>query len=141
MAASVALAAWVHVLGNPRRGSCLTPGPPEEIIPEKPSFFVTSFTLSGYALGVLMESHTGRPTKIEGNSSRSTSVGATDAFSQASVLDFCAPDCAQVVQRNGQISTWSSFIQTLDAEMELQSLKRGAGLRLLTETVTSPTLA
>lgn len=141
MAASVALAGLGACTRQPEEKILPYARSPEEIIPGKPLFFATAFTLGGHALGVLAESHMGRPTKIEGNLSHPASMGATDAFAQASVLEFYDPDRAQVVQRNGQISTWNTFTKTLDTEMEVQSLKRGAGLRLLTETVTSPTLA
>ena len=59
---------------------------PEQIIPGKPLFFATALTLSGYATGVLAESHEGRPTKIEGNPDHPASLGATDVFAQAAIL-------------------------------------------------------
>ena len=113
---------------------------PEEIVPGKPLFFASAFTLGGFATGILVESHMGRPTKIEGNPRHPASLGATDALAQASLLDLYDPDRSQVVSQTGQISTWNTFLQALQTEMEVQQLKQGAGLRLLTETITSPTL-
>ena len=40
---------------------------PEEMVPGRPLFFATAMSLDGYATGLLVESHMGRPTKIEGN--------------------------------------------------------------------------
>jgi MoCo/4Fe-4S cofactor protein with predicted Tat translocation signal len=114
---------------------------PEEMVPGKPLFFATAMTLGGFATGLLVESHEGRPTKIEGNPEHPASLGATDVFAQASILTVYDPDRSQVVTRAGRISTWSAFLGVLSAELETQRLRQGAGLRLLTETVTSPTLA
>src|SRR5258707_710788 len=71
---------------------------PEEIIPGNPLFFATAMTLGGYATGLLVESHEGRPTKIEGNPRHPASLGATDAFAQASILTLYDPDRSQVVR-------------------------------------------
>ncbi|MBI2149919.1 MAG: TAT-variant-translocated molybdopterin oxidoreductase [Acidobacteria bacterium] len=133
-------------------GACGSPSPtnekivpyvraPEEIVPGKPLFFATAFSLGGIANGVLVESHEGRPTKIEGNPEHPASLGATDAFAQASVLTLYDPDRSQVVTHLSQISTWNAFYGAVNDAVEAQRLNRGAGLRVLTETVTSPTLA
>ncbi len=114
---------------------------PEEIVPGKPLFFATAFPFGGYGLGVLAESHMGRPTKIEGNPDHPASMGATDAFAQASILSLYDPDRSKVIVNGGRISTWDAFITALAAELESKGLKEGEGLRILTETVTSPTLA
>ncbi len=114
---------------------------PEEIIPGKPLFFATAMPLAGFGTGVLVESHEGRPTKIEGNPEHPASLGATDTFAQASILTLYDPDRSQVVTKAGRISTWNAFFTEVNAELETQRLRRGAGLRVLTETVTSPTLA
>jgi MoCo/4Fe-4S cofactor protein with predicted Tat translocation signal len=114
---------------------------PEEIIPGKPLFFATAMPLSGFGRGVLAESHMGRPTKIEGNPEHPASLGSSDAFMQASILDFYDPDRSHVLSHAGMISTWNGFFSALNAELETQRLTQGAGLRILTETVTSPTLA
>jgi MoCo/4Fe-4S cofactor protein with predicted Tat translocation signal len=114
---------------------------PEELIPGKPLFYATAVPLAGYGLGVLVESHEGRPTKVEGNPQHPASLGATDVFAQASVLTLYDPDRSQVVKRTGLISSWDSFSNQVGAELILQQSHRGAGLRILTETLTSPTLA
>ncbi|PYJ71879.1 MAG: molybdopterin oxidoreductase [Verrucomicrobia bacterium] len=115
---------------------------PEETMLGKPMFFATAFTLlGGVASGLLVESHEGRPTKIEGNPNHPASLGSTDAMAQASILTLYDPDRSQAVNNAGRISTWNAFLTALNGELEGERLSGGAGLRILTETVTSPTLA
>ena len=95
----------------------------------------------GVGTGLLVESHMGRPTKVEGNPGHPASLGAADIFAQASVLGLYDPDRSQVAIRNGRIGSWSAFLTAMD-ELRLQLVaNKGAGFRLLTETVTSPALA
>jgi MoCo/4Fe-4S cofactor protein with predicted Tat translocation signal len=112
---------------------------PENFIPGKPLFFASAMTLGGYATGVLVESHMHRPTKIEGNPDHPSSLGATDAFMQASVLGLYDPDRSQVVRHVGEISTWSEFIAAMQP-VAAAVKSAGGGVRLLTQTITSPTL-
>ncbi|MGH8314037.1 MAG: TAT-variant-translocated molybdopterin oxidoreductase, partial [Steroidobacterales bacterium] len=131
-------------------GAC-TREPPEKILPYvnaragaaagEPRFFATAVTVGGFAMGVLVESNMGRPTKIEGNPSHPASLGGTDILAQASVLDLWDPDRSQSVTQNGQVSTWESFNTALRGRLRALAAKQGEGLRILTETVTSPTLA
>jgi molybdopterin-containing oxidoreductase family iron-sulfur binding subunit len=115
--------------------------PPEQFVPGKPLFYATAMPLGGVATGLLVESHMGRPTKAEGNPDHPASLGASDAFAQASVLSLYDPDRSQAVFTRGRLSSWSAFLAEFEkAGAELLASK-GAGLRILTETVTSPTLA
>ena len=68
---------------------------PEQIVPGEPLYFATSMSLSGIATGVLAESHMGRPTKLEGNPEHPASLGATDLFAQASILELYDPGRTQ----------------------------------------------
>ena len=115
--------------------------PPEELIPGKPLFYATAMPLGGFATGVLVESHMGRPTKVEGNPDHPASLGATDVFAQASVLTLYDPDRSKVVILNGRIGSWSDFLATIGLARQEHLRRKGEGLRILTETVTSPTLA
>ncbi|HEX7527674.1 MAG TPA: molybdopterin oxidoreductase, partial [Thermoanaerobaculia bacterium] len=99
------------------------------------------FTLSGYATGVLVESNTGRPTKVEGNPQHPASLGATDLFAQASILSIYDPDRSQTITKLGQIRTWPVFAEELSARVQTSRAIGGEGFRLLTSTVTSPALA
>ena len=120
---------------------------PEQIVPGKPLYFASAISQGGFARGVLVESHMGRPTKIEGNPNHPANpregakFGPTDAITQATILDLYDPDRLQVPIMNGQQSTWTRFRAQLATELAKLDLDQGAGLRLLTETITSPTLA
>jgi Fe-S-cluster-containing dehydrogenase component len=114
---------------------------PEEIVPGRPLFFATAMSVGGIATGLLVESHEGRPTKVEGNPNHPGSLGATDVFGQASVLDLYDPDRSQALTCLGEIRTWSSFIGAMSGVLNTQRPLRGAGVRVLTESVGSPTLA
>ncbi len=83
--------------------------------------------------------HENRPTKIEGNPEHPASLGATDAFAQASVLTLYDPERAKGVTRRGESSDWPSLLAALRGAVDALPAG-GAGLRILTETVTSPSL-
>jgi MoCo/4Fe-4S cofactor protein with predicted Tat translocation signal len=141
MGASLALAGLTSCTSPP--GNTIVPyaRAPEELIPGKPLFYATAFAQGGIATGLLVESHEGRPTKIEGNPQHPASLGATDAFAQASILSLYDPDRSQTVTNGGQASSWNAFVAALTSRLLASTLPQGAGLRILTETVTSPTLA
>jgi MoCo/4Fe-4S cofactor protein with predicted Tat translocation signal len=113
---------------------------PEDFIPGKPQHYASIVTHEGYATGVLVESHLGRPTKIEGNPEHPASLGATDAMTQASILSLYDPDRSQTIRQGDLIKTWGDFLGNLAAELAKLREKQGAGMVILTETVTSPTL-
>ena len=114
---------------------------PEQFIPGKPLFYATAMPFGGVGAGLLVESHMGRPTKVEGNPSHPASLGAADIFAQASVLGLYDPDRSQVAVRNGRIGSWSAFLSAMDELRVELAGNKGAGFRLLTETITSPALA
>jgi MoCo/4Fe-4S cofactor protein with predicted Tat translocation signal len=114
--------------------------PPEEIIPGRPLFYATSYISRGVATGVLVESHEGRPTKMEGNPEHPGSLGAVDIFTTASILNMYDPDRSQSVLHDGRITNWDAFTAAI-GDAKLQIAANGANLRILTKTITSPTLA
>jgi molybdopterin-containing oxidoreductase family iron-sulfur binding subunit len=114
---------------------------PEELVPGKPLYFASSFELDGYNNGVLVESHTGRPTKIEGNPDHPASLGATSLFAQAAVLSLYDPDRSQAVRHINRIRTWQAFVDDTQRGLKALNALDGARLRILTGPVTSPSLA
>jgi len=141
MSASLALAGLSACTRQPEEKIVPYIEQPEEIVPGRPLFFATALPWRGHAMPVLVESHMGRPTKIEGNPQHpSFPAGGTDAFMQASVLNLYDPDRAQVVTHAGTIASWEAFVAALGPVLAAQRASGGAGFRLLTGTVTSPTL-
>jgi MoCo/4Fe-4S cofactor protein with predicted Tat translocation signal len=114
---------------------------PENVIPGRPMYYATAVTLGGYANPVLVESHLGRPTKIEGNDQHPASLGGTDIFTQASLLGLYDPDRSQSVVSMGDQRSWPAFLSAIRGPLSAQKALQGAGIRILTTTVTSPTLA
>jgi molybdopterin-containing oxidoreductase family iron-sulfur binding subunit len=141
MSASMALAGVTACTVQPQELIVPYVRQPEEEIPGKPLFFATAMTLGGVAQGLLVESHEGRPTKIEGNPDHPANQGATDIFAQGSVLTLYDPDRSQTITQLGEIRPWSSVIAAVRGGLSAQAATKGGGLRILTETVASPTLA
>jgi molybdopterin-containing oxidoreductase family iron-sulfur binding subunit len=141
MGASLALAGLTGCTRQPTETVLPYVRQPEEIVPGRPLFFATAVAHDGYARGVLVESHEGRPTKVEGNPDHPISLGATDVFGQAHVLGLYDPDRSQTVKFYGEVRPWSAFREALRSALEPLRAAKGEGLRFLTGRVTSPTLA
>jgi len=141
MGASLALAGVTACTKQPAEKIVPYVRQPEELIPGKPLFYATAMSLGGVATGLLVESHEGRPTKIEGNTLHPGSLGASDVFAQAAILGLYDPDRSQTLTSLGEIRPWSSFLGAMNAALTAQKPLKGAGLRILTESVSSPTLA
>ena len=114
---------------------------PEQLIPGKPIFYSTAMPLPFHALPVVVETHEFRPTKIEGNPLHAASLGATDLFAQASILDLYDPDRSAHLTWMGESRPWGEFASAMNAEVAAQKDAQGAKLRFLTGAVTSPTFA
>src|SRR5215471_5798097 len=141
MGASLALAGMTGCTKLPLEEIVPYVRQPEQVVPGRPLYYATAFTLSGYASPLLVESHLGRPTKIEGNSQHPASLGGTDVFAQASILEMYDPDRAQAISHLGDVQTWSAFVNEIKGPLAVQKSLGGAGIRILTPTISSPTLA
>src|SRR6201993_1631019 len=113
---------------------------PEGVVPGRPMFFATAMSLSGYASPLLVESHLGRPTKIEGNDLHPGSLGGTDVYAQASILGMYDPDRSQTITKLGDVNSWNTFVREIKGPLAVQKALGGAGIRILTPTISSPTL-
>jgi MoCo/4Fe-4S cofactor protein with predicted Tat translocation signal len=114
---------------------------PENLIPGRAKFYATAFTLGGYASPILVESQMYRPTKVEGNPEHPASLGGTDIYAQASILDLYDPDRARNITYMGDVRSWNAFVEALRGPMGAAKSMAGGDVRILTQTVTSPTLA
>ena len=141
MGASLAMAGMTACTKQPLEPIVPYVRQPEEVIPGRPLFYATAFSLGGYATPILVESHLYRPTKIEGNDKHPVSLGGTDVFAQASLLDLYDPDRSQTNTYLGEVRTWGNFVEAIRGPLHSQQAVQGAGIRILTNTVSSPTLA
>jgi MoCo/4Fe-4S cofactor protein with predicted Tat translocation signal len=141
MSASLALAGVGACTKQPPESIIPYVRQPEEIIPGRPLFFASAIPMAGIAQPVLVESHMGRPTKIEGNPEHPASLGATDVLTQATVLDLYDPDRAQTLTERGEVRPWGAFVTRIQTTLNAQRARQGAGLRFLTPPITSPSLA
>ncbi len=138
--ASLALAGFAGC--SPRSREKIVPyvDQPEQIIPGQGLLYATAMPLNGYGRGILVETAMGRPIKLEGNPAHPDSLGATDAVTQAAVLELWDPDRSQAPFFSGHISTWNRFQSELLTVLKAAGEAQGEGLAILTEPSTSPTL-
>jgi MoCo/4Fe-4S cofactor protein with predicted Tat translocation signal len=141
MGASLALAGMTGCTKQPPEPIVPYVRQPEEVVPGRPLFYATAFTLGGYATPLLVESHLGRPTKIEGNDKHPVSMGGTDVYAQASLLDLYDPDRSQTTTYLGDPYSWGAFLNAFRGPVNVQKGLQGAGIRILTQATSSPTLS
>src|SRR5713101_4644384 len=154
MGASLALAGLSGCVIQPPEKIVPYVKQPEEEVPGKCLYFATAFSLGGIATPLLARSNEGRPTKLEGNPDHPNNrnsdpndkgATATDIFSQASILTLYDPDRSQTPLYRGETRAWTTFVAEIRGLIEKDNdglkARKGAGLRFLTETITSPTLA
>ncbi|HZQ96779.1 MAG TPA: TAT-variant-translocated molybdopterin oxidoreductase [Candidatus Sulfotelmatobacter sp.] len=141
MGASLGLAGMTACVKLPNEPIVPYVRQPENVIPGRAMYYATAHTLGGYANPLLVESHLGRPTKIEGNDKHHGSLGGTDIFAQASILGMYDPDRSQSVVSMGDQRSYAAFLSAIRGPLSAQKALQGAGIRILTTTISSPTLA
>jgi MoCo/4Fe-4S cofactor protein with predicted Tat translocation signal len=114
---------------------------PEEIVPGIPRYYATTMPFRRSAYGLIVESHEGRPTKVEGNPSHPSTLGASSSRVQASVLSLYDPDRSQSVMQKGARKSWNDFVTAWGQLAEAHTADGGSGLAVLSESFSSPTLA
>ena len=139
MAASIGLAG-LNGCRRPESQAHPYTKPPEEVVPGLPNYYATAMPRPGSAVPLLVESHEGRPTKVEGNPKHPDSAGATDAIAQASVLDLYDPDRFSPVLHGRAVSTWQAYDTFAGDHFAALRRRKGQGLHLLSEDVASPSL-
>ncbi|MDX2019842.1 MAG: TAT-variant-translocated molybdopterin oxidoreductase [Deltaproteobacteria bacterium] len=111
---------------------------PPEVTPGNSLHFATSVNHEGFGFGALIESHEGRPTKLEGNPDHVDSLGAAGTKDQAYILSLYDNDRAKSARLNGHPADWRDvcgFVKTL---VDAGAKNGGAGVRFLVEPSTSP---
>jgi molybdopterin-containing oxidoreductase family iron-sulfur binding subunit len=114
---------------------------PEEIVPGIPTYYATTMPFGSSAYGLVVECHEGRPTKIEGNKLHPSSLGRSNAFMQAEILNLYDPDRSDKVLHNGVESSWDDFVSFWREQLAQFNETNGEGLAILTEPFSSPTLS
>ena len=114
---------------------------PEEIVPGIARHFATTMPFGRSAYGLIVESHEGRPTKVEGNPAHPSTLGASSSRIQASVLGLYDPDRSQSVTLKGDKKSWSDFVAAWGQLSGAHAADGGASLAVLSESFSSPTLA
>ena len=114
---------------------------PEGIVPGVPLRYATTMPFGVNALGLVVESHEGRPTKIEGNELHPSSLGAASAWTQAAIFDLYDPDRARAFLYQNFESTWAKFVAYWKQIHEGLAADQGASLAVVLEPSSSPTAA
>ncbi|HEU5078386.1 MAG TPA: TAT-variant-translocated molybdopterin oxidoreductase [Opitutaceae bacterium] len=140
MGASFALAGISGCNRQPAKEIVPFTNPPEAGLGREGLYYASAYSREGYARGILVEAHSGRPTKIEGNPNHPESLGATDAETQASVLSLYDPDRSQTPMHGPSTATWIDFENDWAPRRTALAQAHGAGFAVLTEPTTSPTL-
>mgnify|MGYP000952848130 CR=1 FL=1 len=112
----------------------------ETIVHGKPVHYATAFSTGGAATGLIVQCHDGRPTKVEGNPRHPYALGATNAHAQALVLGLYDPDRAKLVHKGAARSSWDEFFGWALKSLTAEAAGDGAGVRILAERSSSPTL-
>ena len=111
----------------------------EWAIPGKPLFYATAMPRRNGALPLVVTTHDGRPTKVDGNPLHPASGGASDLYAQASILDLYDPARSKRFLQKGKNSDRASFEKYLSELRAKITADRGAGLAFLVEETHSPT--
>ncbi len=114
---------------------------PEEMVPGIPRYYATTMPFRRSAYGLIVESHEGRPTKIEGNPSHPSTLGASSSRVQASVLGLYDADRSQAVRLKGEPKSWNDFVTAWGQLSQAHAADGGKSLAVLSESFSSPTLA
>ena len=118
---------------------------PDGYIPGVAKKYASAFELGGTAAGLLVTCMDGRPIKIEGNPEHPFTGGTSTAVAQASILEMYDPDRSRAVRRQekgqGLIATRKDALAALRALRDGAKATRGAGLHVLSEATSSPTVA
>jgi Fe-S-cluster-containing dehydrogenase component len=113
---------------------------PEDLVLGEPQFFATHYCLGGLANGILVETHEGRPTRIDGNPKHPANLGAASAIHQALALSVYDPDRLPQVMRASTPSTLLEFQKAFRQNISELEKNGGEGFAILSGVTSSDTL-
>src|ERR1700722_2353724 len=114
---------------------------PEDLVLGRPVYFATAMPFNTGAVPVLVKSDAYRPIKVDGNPEHPVNRGSSDPLSQGSLLDLYDPDRSQRVIKRGEVREFAAFLAAFRAMLYDKKASGGTGLYILSDTVTSPSLA
>ena len=105
-----------------------------------PMHYATSVDVFGISWPVLAKSFDGRPIKLEGNPALPFASGSNPII-QSRVIELYDPDRSRSLTKEGQASDWTAFSAWCASTAATHKSTQGAGLAILTDATTGPTLA
>jgi MoCo/4Fe-4S cofactor protein with predicted Tat translocation signal len=139
MGASLALAGLAGCTKQPEETIYPYVKQPEDLVLGKPMYFATAHPFTTGGVPVLVKCDEFRPIKVDGNPEHSYNAGASDPYTQGTLLDLYDPDRSQHVMYRGENREWAEFAEAL--RLKVAGTKDGTGIYFLSATITSPTLA
>jgi molybdopterin-containing oxidoreductase family iron-sulfur binding subunit len=117
---------------------------PQNCTPGKFEKYATAMELGGTVLGLMVTCVDGRPIKVEGNPKHPNSMGATNAYAQAAILELYDPDRSQnIIEKTPQgdmARSWEQFSEFAKKHFEEYRKNGGEGLAILADPGSSPTI-
>ena len=141
MSASLALAGLAGCTKQPDEEIYPYVKEPEDLVLGRPVYFATAMPFNTGAVPLLVKSDAYRPIKLDGNPEHPVNRGTSDPLSQGALLDLYDPDRSQRVSYRGEIREFAAFLAAFRAMLSDKKASGGAGVYILSDTVTSPTLA
>ena len=114
---------------------------PEDLVLGRPVYFATAMPFNTGAVPLLVKSDAYRPIKLDGNPDHPVNRGTSDPLTQGSLLDLYDPDRSQRVICRGEVRQFAAFLAVFRAALADKKASGGSGVYILSDTVTSPTLA
>jgi len=112
---------------------------PEEITIGVSNWYATTIDDGADLCNVLVKTREGRPIKVEGNKLSNFTNGGTNARVQASILSLYDMERLQGPTKDGKAANWKDIDTEIEAKIEAANTA-GAAIRILTSTITSPSL-
>jgi MoCo/4Fe-4S cofactor protein with predicted Tat translocation signal len=141
MSASLALAGLAGCTKQPDEPIYPYVKEPEDLVLGRPVYFATAMPFNTGAVPLLVKSDAYRPIKLDGNPEHPVNRGTSDPLSQGALLDLYDPDRSQRVSYRGEVREFAAFLAAFRALLSDKKPAGGAGIYILSDTVTSPTLA